>query len=67
MKATEVEQALAGAELVPAVEQGIVEAKRLVVRGFINDLVQRIPLADLRQRLLARVEQRLGAHDPLPA
>lgn len=43
----------------------VVEAKRLVVRGFINDLVQRIPLAELRERLLQRVEQRLGAHDPL--
>ena len=41
-----------------------VEAKRLVVRGFINDLVQRIPLADVRERLLTRVESRLGAHDP---
>lgn len=42
-----------------------VEAKRLVVRGFINDLVQRIPVAALRERLLQRVESRLGAHDPL--
>lgn len=42
-----------------------VEAKRLVVRGFINDLVQRIPVASLRDRLLQRVESRLGAHDPL--
>lgn len=42
-----------------------VEAKRLVVRGFINDLVQRIPVAALRDRLLQRVESRLGAHDPL--
>ena len=42
-----------------------VEAKRLVVRGFINDLVQRIPVADLRERLLTRVESRLGSHDAL--
>ena len=42
-----------------------VEAKRLVVRGFINDLVQRIPVPSLRERLLQRVESRLGAHDPL--
>ncbi len=41
-----------------------VEAKRLVVRGFINDLVQRIPVPELRDRLLRRVEMRLGAHDP---
>lgn len=41
-----------------------VEAKRLVVRGFINDLVQRIPVSGLRERLLRRVETRLGAHDP---
>ncbi len=41
-----------------------VEAKRLVVRGFINDLVQRIPVPELRERLLRRVETRLGAHDP---
>ncbi len=43
----------------------MVEAKRLVVRGFINDLVQRIPVPALRERLLARVESRLGSHDPL--
>lgn len=42
----------------------VVEAKRLVVRGFINDLVQRIPVPELRERLLSRVELRLGAHDP---
>lgn len=41
-----------------------VEAKRLVVRGFINDLVQRIPVVSLRERLLQRVESRLGQHDP---
>ena len=41
-----------------------VEAKRLVVRGFINDLVQRIPIEELRERLLRRVETRLGSHDP---
>jgi len=41
-----------------------VEARRLVVRGFINENVQRIPVAEIRERLLRRVEQRLGAHDP---
>lgn len=41
-----------------------VEARRLVVRGFINENVQRIPVEEIRDRLLRRVEQRLGAHDP---
>lgn len=41
-----------------------IEARRLVVRGFINENVQRIPIAEIRDRLLRRVEQRLGAHDP---
>lgn len=40
-----------------------IEARRLVVRGFINENVQRIPVPVIRQRLLTRVEQRLGAHD----
>ena len=42
----------------------LVEAKRLVVRGFIGDLVARIPVAALRERCTARVEQRLGDRDP---
>ena len=42
----------------------LVEAKRLVVRGFIGDLVARIPVASLRDRCTARVEQRLGDRDP---
>lgn len=41
-----------------------IEARRLVVRGFINENVQRIPVPEIRERLLRRVEQRLGAHDP---
>jgi len=41
-----------------------IEARRLVVRGFINENVQRIPVEAIRDRLLRRVEQRLGAHDP---
>lgn len=41
-----------------------IEARRLVVRGFIYENVQRIPVASIRDRLLRRVEQRLGAHDP---
>lgn len=42
----------------------VVEARRLVVRGFINENVQKIPVPEIRERLLRRVEQRLGAHDP---
>lgn len=42
----------------------LVEAKRLVVRGFIADLVSRIPVPALRERCTARVEQRLGDRDP---
>lgn len=41
-----------------------VEARRLVVRGFISENVQKIPVPEIRERLLRRVEQRLGAHDP---
>ena len=41
-----------------------VEARRLVVRGFISENVQKIPVTEIRERLLRRVEQRLGAHDP---
>lgn len=41
-----------------------IEARRLVVRGFINENVQKIPVPEIRERLLRRVEQRLGAHDP---
>ncbi len=40
-----------------------IEAKRLVVRGFIRDVVARIPGDALRDRLERRVEQRLGVHD----
>lgn len=40
------------------------EARRLVVRGFIAEIVQGIPVPEIRDRLLRRVEERLGAHDP---
>jgi Fe-S cluster assembly protein SufD len=36
------------------------EARRLVVRGFFSDLVVRVPVAALRERLEAAVEDRLG-------
>jgi Fe-S cluster assembly protein SufD len=36
-------------------------ARRLVVRGFFADVVQRIELPELQDRLMATIEQRLGA------
>ncbi len=38
----------------------VVEAKRLVVRGFLTEVIDRIPAEDVRQRLLVGVERRLG-------
>jgi Fe-S cluster assembly protein SufD len=40
-------------------------AKRLVVAGFLNEVVNRIPLAEVRDRLLNSIETRLGEVDPL--
>lgn len=40
-------------------------AKRLVVRGFLAEVVERIPLESVRQRLLNEIESRLGEVDPL--
>lgn len=37
------------------------EARRLVVRGFFAELVERIPLADYRDRLVTTVDERLLA------
>jgi Fe-S cluster assembly protein SufD len=37
------------------------EARRLVVRGFFAELVQQIGVADLEERLLAKIEQELEA------
>jgi Fe-S cluster assembly protein SufD len=37
-----------------------VQAKRLVVRGFLTEVIDRIPVEDVRARLLAGVERRLG-------
>ncbi|GLZ78905.1 Fe-S cluster assembly protein SufD [Actinorhabdospora filicis] len=36
------------------------EARRLVVRGFFAELLNKIPVADLRDRLLATIEERLS-------
>ena len=45
------------------------QARRLVVRGFLADVIARIPVAALRDRLLASVDARLGGGSPseLPA
>ncbi|MEY4323563.1 MAG: Fe-S cluster assembly protein SufD [Actinomycetota bacterium] len=42
-----------------------VQAKRLVVRGFLADVIGRIPADDIVNRLLSGVEARLGEADPL--
>jgi len=42
-----------------------VQAKRLVVRGFLADVIFRIPSADLQNRLIKDVENKLGNADPL--
>ena len=42
-----------------------VQAKRLVVRGFLADVIQRIPADDIVARLLSGLEKRLGEADPL--
>lgn len=41
-----------------------VQAKRLVVRGFLADVIARIPDQDLRNSMIAGVEKRLGQSDP---
>jgi Fe-S cluster assembly protein SufD len=43
----------------------LVQAKRLVVRGFLSDVINRIPADDVVKRLLSGVEHRLGQADPL--
>ena len=42
-----------------------VQAKRLVVRGFLADVIVRIPSENLQQRLIKSVENKLGQVDPL--
>ena len=44
-----------------------VQAKRLVVRGFLADVIVRIPDTDLQNRLINSVELKLGKADPLYA
>jgi Fe-S cluster assembly protein SufD len=36
------------------------EARRLVVRGFFADVINRIGVAELQQRLMTTIEARLG-------
>ena len=38
-------------------------ARRLVVRGFFADLIERIGLPDVEQRLMARVDDELARTD----
>ena len=42
-----------------------VQAKRLVVRGFLADVINRIPSKALQDRLIKSVENKLGQIDPL--
>ncbi len=42
-----------------------VQAKRLVVRGFLADVIKRIPSEGLQDRLIKAVESKLGQVDPL--
>jgi Fe-S cluster assembly protein SufD len=42
-----------------------VQAKRLVVRGFLAEVIERIPATDIRDRLMQGVERRLGDVNPL--
>ena len=37
------------------------DARRLVVRGFFAELVQQIGVADIQERLLARIDEELEA------
>ncbi|HXT38283.1 MAG TPA: Fe-S cluster assembly protein SufD [Chloroflexota bacterium] len=37
------------------------EAERLIVTGFLAPLIERVPLADLRQRLYALIDAKMGA------
>jgi len=37
------------------------EAKRLVVHGFFNDIIRRIGVEDLQERLMAAIEDELAA------
>lgn len=41
-----------------------VQAKRLVVRGFLADVITRIPDEEIQARMISGVEKRLGQNDP---
>jgi Fe-S cluster assembly protein SufD len=39
------------------------EARRLVIRGYFLELINRIPVEELREEIMAKVEQKLAAHE----
>ncbi|MEV2277193.1 Fe-S cluster assembly protein SufD [Nocardiopsis sp. NPDC049922] len=39
------------------------EARRLVIRGYFLELINRIPVEDLRDEIMAKVERKLAAHE----
>jgi Fe-S cluster assembly protein SufD len=39
------------------------QARKLVVRGFFHELLNKVPVEDLRERLTATIEARLGEVD----
>ncbi|MFC7330475.1 Fe-S cluster assembly protein SufD [Marinactinospora rubrisoli] len=39
------------------------EARRLVIRGFFADLINRIEVPELRERIMAEVEEKLALHE----
>ena len=39
------------------------EARRLIIRGYFLDIVNRIDLPELRERVMAKVEEKLAAHE----
>lgn len=39
------------------------EARRLVIRGYFLELINRIPIEDLREEIMEKVEQKLAAHE----
>lgn len=39
------------------------EARRLVIRGYFLDIINRIDIPELRERVMAKVEEKLAAHE----
>ncbi|MBV2364728.1 Fe-S cluster assembly protein SufD [Streptomonospora nanhaiensis] len=39
------------------------EARRLVIRGFFQELINRIEVPELRERIMTEVEEKLGLHE----